>query len=308
MAELSRNNGTVTLERSGTRLVEHAPPAPIDVRDYPNERAALTIFRKRLVELLNAGWLITRDDDDIRPVASWPAMEARLRERFEPDLLAVYTDFLIDRDDPCGDATAQRKTAATYETFGCFAELADCVRSIPNKLVPQWDAGWLVGVTVHNLRSARPLALLLAAPIARFLSKLEVVGGDYRELPLALGTSPYRGRIRELVALEPYLGTILLPALPSLERATIAGARQGHATLRELVLHVPRNGELIEAAFPSLEHLVLHIGNVNESRFLELLDGAPLERLHSLRRVDIDGELSARGLDRVRDRLSAFAG
>lgn len=71
MAELKRGDASITLERAGTRLVEHAPPASPDVRDYPNERAALAIFHKRLVELVTSSWHITRDDADLGPVASW---------------------------------------------------------------------------------------------------------------------------------------------------------------------------------------------------------------------------------------------
>jgi len=308
MAELTRRAATVTLERAGARLVEHAPPASPDVRDYPNERAALAIFRKRLVELLTGGWLITRDDEDLRPVASWPAMEARLRERFDPDQISVYNDFLIDRGDPCGAAAAQRVTSPTVETFGCFASLAETVRSIPLSLVPQWEHGWMSGVHVRNPRSARALALLLGAPIARFLSRLEIDGHDVRELASMLRGSPYRARIRELTALETYAANTLPEVFPALERATL-GSASGHKTIRELVLQVrPYAASLIAGDYPALEHLTLRVGAPADDELVELVEETPFEKLRSLRRVDLDGEISARTLDRIRDRLAAFTG
>jgi uncharacterized protein (TIGR02996 family) len=109
MAELARGKATIQLERGGAVLVEYAPPSPLRKIDYPNERAALAIFRKRVVELVKEHWHLRIADTDIGgAVASDPAIEAAILASTDPDQLAVYADWLLERGDPCGELAALR--------------------------------------------------------------------------------------------------------------------------------------------------------------------------------------------------------
>lgn len=171
----------------------------------------------------------------------------------------------------------------------------------------QWQNGWIVGVTIRTLYSAPALALLLGAPIARFLSRIDVEGNDPRAITTALKDSPWRHRIRELVALQPHASLFVPKVLPALERATLRQVA-GHPTLRELVLEPVVATDLSAHNLPALEHLTLRCGKIRERALIEMIEATPFEKLRSLKRVDLDGDISARTLARIRDRLSAFIG
>jgi hypothetical protein len=312
VAELARARATITIERSGTVIVDHAPPAAPHVVDYPNDRAALAIFRKRVAELVGQGWQLSRGDSDIgSPVAREPRMEEQLRGDFSAENVAIYDDWLIENGDPCGELSALRlrglptrelETARAYELFGAYADVSPHAQVAITAL---YTHGWVNTWRLDRLAAGTLVAFALLAPIARFVHTLQV-GGECHlpTLRYALLRSPQRRQLRTLDVFERASCAGLLDALPALETVTLpAGAPgPGHAHVRSATLEIREGQFLLDGAWPALEHLTLRGG----PRIADLLDDARLERYPRLTRVEVDGELDARSLDRIRTRLRAF--
>jgi hypothetical protein len=321
VAELAKPGKTILVERSGTLLAEHAPPAAPTRMDYPNERAALAIFRKRITELVINGWQLGRGDTDIGgPVAVEPRLERELAAHLEPAQLAVYNDWLIERGDPCGELAALRsrgvpttelETARGYELFGCLADLLVAMPAYRPTLEPQWTHGWIEGWLLDRLNLGTLVAYALQAPMGRFARRLIVRFGCHAPtLRYALARSSRRDAIHTLELAERGMATHLLGALPALETLAMPGGEtcDGHPQVRTLALQIAagRTTQLISGAWPALERLTIRAPKISGTIVAKLVEDAPLEKLRALRHVDVDAELDASSLDRIRTRLSGF--
>lgn len=321
MAELARPGATILVERSGTLLAEHAPPAAPTHMDYPNERAALAIFRKRIARLVVEGWQLSRADSDIGgPLASEPRLEAELRARLAPETVAIYNDWLIEHGDPCGEfaalraqgvATAELEAARGYELFGCYHDVLAELPTYRPRIELQWAHGWIEGWLLDRLNLGTLFGFALHAPMARFARRLVVrLGVHGPTLRYAIARSPRKAAIRALELAERGMAAQLLGVLPALESLAMpAGeAATGHDRVRDLAIDVgaSRAGALYDGAWPALERLTIRAPRVPGAAVVKLVDAAPLERCPLLRHVDVDAELDAGQLDQLRTRLRGF--
>jgi hypothetical protein len=320
VAELAKPGATILVERSGTLLAEHAPPAAPTRMDYPNERAALAIFRKRIVQLVRDGWQLSRADSDIGgPLASEPRLEAELRARLEPETVAIYNDWLIERGDPCGELAALRARGAPtaeleaergYELYGSYHDLLVEMPAYLPHLQPQWAHGWIEGWLLDRLYLGTLFGFALHAPMARFARRLAVRFGVHGPtLRYALARSPRKAAIRTLELAERGMASQLLGVLPALDTLAMPAGEtsDGHPRVRTLTLEIaPRTTALLAGAWPALERLTLRATKVPGRAVAQLLDDAPLEKLRALRHVDVDAELDGAALDQIRTRLAGF--
>ncbi len=321
MAELAKPGKTILVERSGTLLAEHAPPAAPASMDYPNERAALAIFRKRITELVINGWQLSRGDADIGgPVATHPSLERALRERLEPDQLAVYNDWLIEHGDPCGELAALKLRAAPtdeleaargYELFGCLADLLVAMPAYRPAMVPQWEHGWIAGWLLDRLNLGTLFAYALHAPMSRFARRLVVRFGCHGPtLRYALARSSHKDQIVDLALAERGMAAHLLGALPAIATLAMPAGEvtDGHAHVRMLALELQpgRTQSLVTGAWPMLERMAIRAPRIAGRIVAQLIEDAPLEKLRALRHVDVDADLDAASLDRIRTRLRGF--
>jgi hypothetical protein len=323
VAELAKPNATILLERSGTRLVEHALPAAPNIVDYPNELAALTIFRKRITELVRAGWQLSRADSDIgSPIASDARMEAQLRASFDPEQLSVYNDWLIEHGDPCGDHGAIRGSEADhaalvaergYEIFGSFHDLVTAMPKHRPTIELLWKHGWVTGFLLSRVRLGTLLGFAMQAPIARFASHLSVDGDCHgATLRYAVQRSPHKAAIRSLHVLDAYVGQQLLEVLPSLEAVELPhdSSSTGHPLVRTLTIQAARGRDspLIQGAWPAVEHVAIRGRRINGEILADAIEATQFHRLPRLHHVDVDVEpdLDRESLGRIRTRLKSF--
>ena len=321
MAELAKPGATILVERSGTLLAEHAPPAAPTRMDYPNERAALAIFRKRITELVINGWQLSRGDVDIGgPTAVDPRVERELRDHLDPEQIAVYNDWLIEHGDPCGELAALRAKAAPhdelvatrgYELFGCFHDLVTAMPAYRRTIEPQWAHGWIEGWLLDRLNLGTLFGFALHAPMARFARRLVVRFGCHGPtLRYAIARSAHRTAIQALELAEHGMAAHLLGALPAVETLAMPADEtcDGHATVRTLTLEIGagRTRSLFSGRWPLLERLTIQAPKISGRIVAKLIEDAPLEKLPALRHVDVDAELDAAALDRIRTRLHNF--
>lgn len=321
MAELAKSTGTILLERSGTLIAEHQPPKPALSMDYPNERAAIAVFRKRIVELVAQGWQLSRGDNDIgAPIAVELGIEAQLHAQFDGDALAIYNDWLIDRGDPCGEVAALRakqidtselEKARGYELYGSFADLLAHRPSDRPRIAPAWSHGWIEGWRLHHLAHGTLLAFAMHAPLARFANRL-VVWHDVHAptVRYALARTSRRKAIRYCTFAEVGMATQLLGVLPNLETLTMpSGETVGHDRVRNLTLEIDElhDQPMITGAWPALERLTLRAQKQHGSVVARLLEQTPLEKLLKLRHVDVDVfKFDASVYERIASRLRDF--
>lgn len=321
MAELAKPTGTILVERSGTLLAEHAPPKAPTTMDYPNERAALAIFRKRIARLVVEGWQLSRADADIgAPLASEPGLEAQLRERIDPETAAIYNDWLIERGDPCGElaalrargvATAELEQARGYELYGALHDILAELPAHRARIEPQWTHGWIEGWLLDRLSLGTLFGFALQAPMARFARRLVVRFGVHGPtLRYALARSTRRTAIRTLEVAERGMASQLLGVLPALDALAMPAGEttDGHDRVRTLTLDVgtTRVGALFTGAWPAVERLAIRAPRVAGRIVAKLVDAAPFEKLRALRHVDVDAEVDAGELDQIRARLHGF--
>ena len=323
MAQLAKHGGlTIQLERSGTLIAEHAPPQPPQKMDYPNERASLAVFRKRIAQLVADNWHLRYGDSDIgSPVARDPRVEAELVEAPDPDRHAVYRDWLIENGDPCGELaalrvhdapTAELEAARGYELFGIFAEAVAALPHQRNAVTFAWRDGWIDGFELRGLDHSALLALALHAPMARFVRRLVVRAGCFLpNLSYALANCERRTAIRELETDVSNVAASLLDNLPDLDSliTTSTETAIGHPRVRSLTVMLRRSRGLLllDGAWPALERLTICAPKLVGAEIAPIIEAAPFERLRALRHVDLDADLDAESYDAIRTRLRGFS-
>lgn len=279
----SRSDRTWQLEltRDGHVLIEqvHLGTHTPQRTEYPTEDDAIKAHRERVVKLIvEDEWQVASVNDDAAwPVARDLAMEQAILDATDDrrERLAVYTDWLIERGDPCGELAALRSRAdrdpiaiveavAQHEAqhadalFGPISALPPSTS--PRGLVWHWQDGWIEAFELDGT-SATQLNLALHAPMARFVRRLIIRWRFSPAIGPALAMWPRRGQIRalELQHASQHAHEIL-DALPALEHVAMpAGSRtpKGHPTVRSLELAVDNEHRRLVGPWPALRALRL---------------------------------------------------
>src|SRR5262249_30315741 len=127
---------------------------------HPGETDARAAFERRAIALVGDGWQLVEPDGDLgTPVAADPVQEHAILDAIDdrPERLAVYTDWLLERGDPCGElaslrarherdrdrnlgALIQRAELAHDRALFGLAHVAPSPRGVVR---PVWRDGWI---------------------------------------------------------------------------------------------------------------------------------------------------------------------
>lgn len=329
----SRSDRTFQLElvREGRRLVErlHVGGAAPEESEHADEAAAIAAHRDRVISLLADDWTLAWAYDDVAwPVACEPAMEAAILDARDEgdraDRLAVYTDWLIERGDPCGELAVLRALVERASDRDAEARIAQLERRHADALFgpfaayPQspdrgevylvWAGGWIEGLD-FGTASGTLVTLALHAPMARFLRRIAFRRTAPESVGSAIALAPRRRAIRQLdLPARISYAHELLDALPALEELTLVGGTRtdrGHARVRSLALVIdePLSHSFpawLTGAWPALERLRID-ARVEEGGLAALLESADLP---SLVELEVDG--AAEAVDAIAEALPGW--
>jgi len=303
----SRSDRTFQLEltRDGCALIEHMHVGnrePVRTT-FATEQEAIRAHREKVVALIvDEGWQVASVYDDAAwPVARDLAMEQGILDAEDDrrERLAVYTDWLIERGDPCGELAALRgrgdrsapgldEAIAQHEAlhadalFGPICALP--ATTGPRGLVWRWEDGWIEGFELDSA-PATLLNLALHSPMARFVRRLVIRWRFSEAIGPSLAMWPRRDQIRvlELQHASKHAHEII-DALPQLLQVAMpAGSRtpSGHATVRRLELAIDNEHCALHGQWPALQ--VLRLRAISDApRLDEMLLGSQLPEVREL--------------------------
>jgi len=247
--------------------------------EFATEQEAIEAHRKMVVKwIVEEEWQVVAVNDDAAwPVARDPGMEQAILDASDDrrERLAVYTDWLIERGDPCGElaalrARADRDALELVEAISLHeAQHADALfgpisalpaTTGPRGLIWHWQDGWIEAFELDNA-TATVLNLSLHAPMARFVRRLIVRWRFSPAIGPALAMWPRKSQIRVLQLLHASTHAHeILDQLPGLEQVAMpAGSRtpKGHAMVTSLELAIDKEHSELLGSWPALRHLRL---------------------------------------------------
>lgn len=273
MARFARGDEHLELVRDGCTIIEGTALGEAR-RALHDERAALIAYYTRIAELLDDRWHRTTPFVADLVTTEEPALVAAI-DAGDPDALAVYTDWLLDRGDPRGELAAlraaepldARQIASLEKTRGVelFGPLAMLGRGWRDDAAFMWRRGWIDEITLQHAGAARvpPGELMhhvLHAPMARFARALTLDHWYARTLHECIAPCACTDRIRALRLRDRGCDRALLAALPALEELELLDddwVPIGHPRVRRLRLTVDVGGPQLEGEWPSLVRLEL---------------------------------------------------
>jgi uncharacterized protein (TIGR02996 family) len=303
MAKFMRDGETAprSLVRAGTVVTDN------DQRStYATELEALAAFDRRANDLVDEGWGVIEVDNDLGlPRACDEAQERAILAAGDDrdDRLAVYTDWLIERGDPCGELASLRARnekdndpalAALIQRFELQHErplfgLFHGVRAPRGVVKLVWRRGWVDALDIAT-SSDTFVSLALLAPVARFVRGLVFQRQVARRVCRALARSPRRDHIRRLQLafgdVQPVLDA--LPALDTLALNASMFIERGHPRVRRIEL-ASFGTNTLDGRWPGVDTLALTMTpHMVRPRALSLLRPFP-----ALRTIELGGDPAA---------------
>ena len=322
----------VELVRDGRAITERRG-ADIETRSYASDTGARDMFDARVLRLYAQAWHLAVGDADFGlPAACDPAQERAILTATDDRAarLAVYTDWLIERGDPCGELASLRarherepdpalggliqrveleRGRALFGLFECEPDpaLGPIQRAAPGRLSferydkprlgrtellrPRWADGWIDALDIGT-SSGTLVALALLAPMARFVRGLHFHRGVSKRVRIALARALRAGQIRWVSLATERDAQLVLDLLPGLERVrmSVRMAATGHPTVRRLEI-ATFGVTALSGVWPCVETVAVRLTpHLVVPRVDDLL---PPAALPALRTVELSGEPAA---------------
>jgi hypothetical protein len=281
----------IELAHEGLEVIERRLGSrdSVERRAFATPRAASVAYHERVAQLVETRWERRSPCEEVPELAELELVAGV--GGGDPSAVAVYNDWLLERDDPRGELASLRAAPRDdavelriadlerergVELFGLLAVLHARYRA---QFELGWRHGWIDevlarhrwfsdGPGIYGVDAREALHHLIHAPMARFVRHLDLDETFTYACARFIGC-PHSERIRSLRLCGAHTHDVLdaFPAIEALELPAITDAR-GHPRVRTLKLQVHGGHEIrLAGAWPALRRLTLVLGDRNHDAY-----------------------------------------